>query len=225
MKILFLSDRESESLWDYYDHKKIAEYDLIVSCGDLKAEYLSFLCTLGNVPVFYVPGNHDSSYEKYPPEGCDLLDDQILTFRGLRIMGLGGSMRYAKGRYQYTEEQMRKRVQKLIKKVKRIGGVDIVVTHAAPAGYGDDTDLAHRGFTCFLDLLREVKPKYLVHGHVHLNYGHNIQRVHQYESTTIINAYERYPLEIDIPEPLTDTNKRLSPKQLLMQAQKKVRGY
>ena len=36
----------------------------------------------------------------------------------------------------------------------------------------------------------------MLHGHVHMNYGANIQREHQYGQTRIINAYERFTLEL-----------------------------
>ena len=74
--------------------------------------------------------------------------------------------------------------------------MDIIVTHAPPAGYGDAEDYAHRGFVCLLPLLERYKPKYLIHGHVHPTYGAGNPRVLQYGETTIINAYERYVLEI-----------------------------
>lgn len=41
MKILAVSDEESEYLWDY-KKQKFDGIDLILSCGDLDAEYLSF---------------------------------------------------------------------------------------------------------------------------------------------------------------------------------------
>ena len=71
-----------------------------------------------------------------------------------------------------------------------------MVTHAPAQGYGDAEDYAHRGFACLLPLLDKYKPRYLIHGHVHANYGANIPRVLQRGETTIINAYERYMLEI-----------------------------
>ena len=74
--------------------------------------------------------------------------------------------------------------------------MDVVVTHAAPAGLGDDTDTAHWGFESFRKLLDQYHPAYLVHGHVHMNYGHNVPRVIDYNGTKIINAYERYVFEI-----------------------------
>ena len=45
MKILIVSDEECPALWDYYVPGKLKEYDLILSCGDLPASYLSFLTT------------------------------------------------------------------------------------------------------------------------------------------------------------------------------------
>ena len=43
MKILALADEECPALYDYYTPGKLKDYDLIISCGDLKANYLSFI--------------------------------------------------------------------------------------------------------------------------------------------------------------------------------------
>ncbi|MBQ8851026.1 MAG: metallophosphoesterase [Oscillibacter sp.] len=196
MKLLLLSDRECPYLWDYYQPGRLKEYDLIISCGDLKASYLSFLVTMGRAPLLYVHGNHDTQYESRPPEGCECIEDRIYTYKGLRILGLGGCPKYNTGKHQYTERQMEARIRKLWWKLRKRGGVDIVVTHAPPAGYGDGSDYAHRGWECLLPLLDKYKPKYLVHGHVHTNYGEGHPAVLQYGDTTIINAFERYVLEI-----------------------------
>lgn len=196
MKILFISDEESPALWDYYVPGRLAEYDLIVSCGDLRAKYLSFLVTMARCPVLYVHGNHDTDYVKEPPEGCDCIDDMIVSYNGLKILGLGGCRKYHPGRHQYTEAQMRRRIARLRWKLWRIGGVDIVVTHAPPEGIGDLNDPAHRGFAALRSLLDKYKPAYLVHGHVHLRYGLDQTRIHKYGNTTVINASERFVLEI-----------------------------
>ena len=174
--------------------------DLIISCGDLKANYLSFLVTMGRARVLYVHGNHDRTYEMRPPEGCDCIEDKLVTVNGLRILGLGGSIQYSGGPHQYTERQMARRIRKLRFQLWRAGGVDLVVTHSPAQGYGDGEDYAHRGFECLLSLLDRYKPMYMVHGHVHMSYGADLPRVHQRGETTIINAYERYIL--DIPDGL-----------------------
>ena len=196
MKILLLADKESPYLWDHYQPGRLKEYDLILSCGDLKSSYLSFLVTMARAPLLYVHGNHDTGYEKKPPEGCDCIDDQLVVVNGLRILGLGGSPTYSGGPHQYTERQMRKRIRRLRWKLLRHRGVDIVVTHAPATGYGDGEDYAHRGFDCLVELLDKYQPKYLVHGHVHMNYGADIPRLLQRGDTAIVNAYERYVIEI-----------------------------
>lgn len=195
MKILLLADKECPALWDYYQPGRLDGIDLILSCGDLNSSYLSFLVTVGRAPVLYVHGNHDAKYAHRPPEGCDCIEDQLVTVNGLRILGLGGSAVYNGGPHQYTERQMAKRIRKLRRKLRRAGGVDIVLTHSPATGYGDGEDYAHRGFDCLLELIDRYKPRYLVHGHVHMNYR-NAPRVLQRGETTIINAYERYILEL-----------------------------
>ena len=196
MKLLLISDEEDRYLWDHYQPGCLSGIDMILSAGDLKSVYLSFLVTMANKPLLYVHGNHDNLYDKYPPEGCECIDDRLVTVNGLRILGLGGSQRYKEGPYQYTERQMAWRIRKLERKIKKAGGVDIVLTHAPLRGYGDMDNLVHRGFEAFQPLLDKWKPRYLVHGHVHLSYGARQPRVQQYGETTLINACGKYTLEI-----------------------------
>ena len=196
MKILALSDEECPALWDYYTPGRLDGYDLILACGDLKASYLSFVVTMARCPVLYVPGNHDGQYETKPPLGCDPIDDHFVVYNGIRILGLGGCYRYRPGPHQYTDAQMRRRIRKLRLQLWLNKGVDIVVTHAAPAGLGDAKDAAHWGFQALRDLLDKYHPQYLVHGHVHMNYGRDIPREIEYNGTKVINAYERYAFEI-----------------------------
>ena len=196
MKLLIVSDEEAAALWDYYQPGRLKEYDLIISCGDLKSKYLSFLVTMARCPLLYVHGNHDTDYVKEPPDGCDCIDDMLIEYNGLRILGLGGCRKYHPGEHQYTERQMRRRIRKLRWHLWRAGGVDIVVTHAPPEGVGDGDDPAHWGFECFRALLDKYKPMYLLHGHVHLRYGADPIRERTYGETKVINSSERYVLEI-----------------------------
>ncbi len=196
MKLLLISDEEDKYLWDYYRPGRLDGIDMILSAGDLKAEYLSFLVTMANRPLLYVHGNHDGRFEKNPPEGCECIDDRLVTVNGLRILGLGGCPCYNKGPHQYTERQMRRRIRKLDWKLRRAGGVDIVLTHAPMRGYGDMDDITHRGFEAFIPLLDRWKPRYLVHGHIHPSYGARHPSVLHYGETTIINACGKYTLEL-----------------------------
>ena len=195
MKILLVSDEEDKYLWDFYRPGRLKGIDLILSAGDLKAEYLSFLVTMANRPLLYVHGNHDGGYAQRPPEGCQCIDGKLVTVGGLRILGLGGSALYNGGPHQYTEKQMRRRIHRLRLKLALTSGVDIVLTHAPVRGFGDEDNMTHLGFEAFLPLLDQYQPRYLVHGHIHQRYGANRPRCYQYNETTIVNATGRYILE------------------------------
>ena len=67
MRILAIADEESKALWDFYIPDRVKDVDVIVACGDLRAEYLEFLVTMTGIPLLYVPGNHDAKYLKNPP--------------------------------------------------------------------------------------------------------------------------------------------------------------
>lgn len=198
MKILFVSDEESSYYWDHYSPEQFKDIDLIISCGDLKPQYLSFLVTLSHVPVLYVHGNHDERYITSPPEGCICIEDDIYVYKGIRIMGLGGSMRYRPGHFQYTEKQMQKRYRRLRHKIFLKRGIDILVTHSPAKGLNDGTDLPHQGFAVFRDIMQKHKPKYFVHGHVHKSYGHKFKRFDTFLDTTIVNSCERCIVEYNI---------------------------
>ena len=197
MKILALADEESAYLWDYFEKSKLEGIDLIISCGDLNPKYLSFLATFTSAPVIYVHGNHDEKYKHTPPEGCICIEDQIYVYKGVRILGLGGSMEYTSGEHQYTETAMHKRVRKLRRQLSRNKGFDILVTHAPAFGLNDGEDLPHRGFQVFNTLIEKYNPKYFLHGHVHMRYGRKHVRFDTCGDTQVINAFERCVFEYE----------------------------
>lgn len=194
MKILVVADEESKSLWDHYEKSKLEGIDLILSCGDLNPKYLSFLATFSKAPVYYIHGNHDGCYEETPPDGCTCIDDDLVVFNGIRILGLGGSMRYKSGPHQYTEFDMRCRIARLGFKIFRHKGFDILLTHSPAFGLHDMEDLPHRGYRCFLELLKKYKPKFFIHGHVHMSYG-RFPREEKHGETMVVNAYEKHIIE------------------------------
>ena len=196
MNIMILSDQESKFLYEYYDPEKIKDIDLVISCGDLPPEYLTFFASVCHAPLVYVRGNHDNKYAYKPPEGCICVEDDIYVYKGVRILGLGGSMEYIPGSdNQYTERRMRARIRKLRWKLLRHRGFDILVTHAPALGLNDMEDLPHRGFKSFLTLMDKYHPKFFFHGHVHANYGGKFKRKDTYGSTTVVNGYEFYVVE------------------------------
>ena len=188
MKILLISDTEDKSLWNYYTPDKTEGIDLILSCGDLDPDYLQFLTTVANKPLLYVRGNHDGVYDRRPPEGCENIDGQIYNFKGLRILGLGGCLKYKDSADMYTEKEMAARIRKLYPKLKYTNGFDLLLTHSPAEGYGDMSDPAHHGFACFNALLDKWHPAFMAHGHVHQEYGHFNRLIHHPSGTVIVNA-------------------------------------
>lgn len=197
MRILVLSDIADKALWDYLDRRLLEGVELVLACGDLPAEYLSFLTCFTQAPILYVRGNHDEGYEQHPPEGCVCVEDDIYVHQGVRVLGLGGSMRYKPGPNMYSDREMNIRVLKLWWKLHRHRGFDILLAHAPALGVGDRPDLPHRGFQAFLRLMDRYHPRYLVHGHVHPQYAAlNFTRVLEYGQTTVVNAYKRYFIDL-----------------------------
>lgn len=195
MKILLVSDVESKYIWDYFDKERFNGVELIISCGDLKQKYLEFLATMINAPVFYVHGNHDKSYVNNPPNGCECIEDNIIEYKGIRFLGLGGSHKYNNGPFQYTQSAMKRRIRQLRFKLWRKDGFDVLVAHSPAKGIGDGEDTCHQGFEGFNQLINKYKPKFFFHGHQHLNYGLN-ERKYEHNSTLVVNAYDYYILDI-----------------------------
>ena len=196
MKILVVADVKSPYYFDCYTPGRLKDFDLILSCGDLSKEYLEFLVTMARCPLFYVPGNHDETFDLHPPEGCESIDGRFVEYRGVRILGLGGSYQYRHCKQQYTERQMAARIRRLRWTIRRHRGFDILLTHAPMRGVHDLDTPAHRGFECFGALIDRWQPKWFLHGHGHLNYGMNLPRKTQRGETQIVNAYEYQVIEI-----------------------------
>ena len=209
-KILAIADEVDEAM--YTGKLERLRPDLVVSAGDLPFDYLEYIVSRLNVPLVYVPGNHDPELRSPDPtwaplgaerplpgpQGCENVDGRVIVAAGLRIAGLGGSMRYKPGSNQYSDAEMRWRALSLEVRVKlnpsrRARKVDVLLTHSPPLGWGQD-DLAHRGFSAFVRLVKDLEPKVLVHGHVHPFGRTKPERL--LGTTQIINAVSSRLLEI-----------------------------
>ena len=117
MRIMVVADVEDKRIYDYFKKERVEGVELIVSCGDLKANYLDFLVSMVNVPMIYVRGNHDDALLKDPPPG-ECIEDTVFEFNGYRFLGLGGSMRYRKdSKCMFTETQMKMRAARVKPKI------------------------------------------------------------------------------------------------------------
>lgn len=205
MRILTVSDRVEKSfLKEHFLREKCEGVRLILACGDLPSYYLEYLLNSLNVPLYYVPGNHDEELhvkKETFAQGCKNIDERVIAFKGWLFGGLGGGFRYRKGKYLYTEKQMQRKVRRMIprlalKKIKYKRYLDILITHAPPFGIHDEQTLAHKGFETFLTFMRTYKPAYIIHGHTRLD-REKKKSVSQYLSTRIINTNNYRVLDLD----------------------------
>lgn len=197
MKILSVSDYVEPSLYDQFDPERFQGVDLILSCGDLPPEYLSYLNSAFHAPLYYVRGNHDIRYESKLPDGCIDLDARLIQFQGLGILGLAGSRWYNGGPQQHTEGQMRKTIRGLRLKLWWNGGPDIIISHAPPRHIHDAEDLCHRGFRSFRWLIDHYSPAYFLHGHIHRDFSDPSQRITTVNQTRVVNSYGYTLFDID----------------------------
>ena len=206
MKILAVSDMVVDRLYSTQVGERFHDVEMVLSCGDLPYEYLEFLVCSLNIPLLYVPGNHDPSYDDKKlaayAEGCDNMDRKVRTVKGLNIAGVGGSIRYRPGcPNQYTQSQMYFRISSFIPKLlwylPAHGNVlDIMIAHSPPVGIHDDDDQAHVGFSAFIDFIKTFKPRYFLHGHTMVYKSNLLPPVTQVGTTTVINVYPYRIIEL-----------------------------
>ena len=200
MKILALSDQVVDGVYNTKMPERLHEIDLIVGCGDLPSDYLEYVVSKLNVPMVYVPRNHDP--DQYEVPGGIAIDGKLVEICNSRIMGLGGSQRYKPaGMHQYTETEMTVRVMRLlissfVKRPLRNREIDLFITHSPPSGIHDASDLPHRGFLTFHTIFNTLSPKVMLHGHSHVN--RNIVCTETtISSTKIINVFPYRVIEFE----------------------------
>ena len=205
MRVLVVSDKVESLLYGPTITKYAGDVDLILSCGDIPFYYFEFIISMLNRPAYYVYGNHGREVEyqsgkggewqtKTKPQGATDLHCKTYREGPLLLAGLEGSMRYnSSRRYQYTDPQMMSNVMRLVPKLAmnrlRYGRwLDVLVAHSPPLGIHDKPDLPHTGFRSFLKFMHWFKPRYLLHGHIHIYRNNEVTRT-VYDSTEVINVY------------------------------------
>jgi Icc-related predicted phosphoesterase len=206
MKILVVSDKVNHYLYSEGIKQCCKEVNFILSCGDLPFDYLEYIVTMLNKPLFYVFGNHDTYLMHHHnqiqtnPHGCDNIHQKIVQYQGVIIAGLQGSMRYNHKLYQYSEWEMQRQIWRMYPRFhwnewRHKRALDILVTHASPFGIHDGTDRCHQGFKSFNKLMQRFKPRYLIHGHTHADVYPSA--TFRFGETEVISIFGYKILEID----------------------------
>ncbi len=209
MRILALSDKVVPILYSGGIRDHVGHVDMILSCGDLPHYYLDFVISMLNRPCYFVFGNHGKEIEYWSnntivshPSGAFNLHKQLAHQGGLLMAGLEGSIRYNDApKFQYTDGEMWGNIAKLVpgllyNRMRYGRWLDVLVAHSPPFGIHDETDRAHTGFQSFLTFMRLFKPRYLLHGHIHLYRNDAITQT-RYMETEVINVYPYRFLEIE----------------------------
>lgn len=211
MTILAVSDRVMGNLYNPQVRQTHTDIDLLIGCGDLPFYYLDFLVSALDVPLIYVRGNHDLAPQytvdgrvlHRVPGGVDI-HGRVVTVKGLTFAGLEGSMRYRPDDpLMYTEAEMRWEITRLLpvllwRRLRSGRALDILVTHSPPFQIHDRSDRAHTGFRLFHNFMRLFRPRYLLHGHVHV-YRRDVPRITRFEDTIVINVYPHFRLDMAQP--------------------------
>jgi Icc-related predicted phosphoesterase len=221
MKILCVSDQIDPLVYSCSIKDRFADIDLVVSAGDLPLDYLGFIVTCLNKPLLFVFGNHNLEGLNYYAPGPDrpllvrtALEEENANASGaihigarreggLLFAGLGGSFVYNKGPNQFSEFGMAMAAFRLLpqlvwNRLRHGRFLDVLVTHAPPFGIHDKPDRCHRGFKFFLWFMRAFRPKFLIHGHIHL-YDLKDVRTTRYGETLVVNAYSHFLVETGAP--------------------------
>ena len=210
VKVLVLADEVASNL--QWGTLRDVDPDLVLAAGDLPWDYLEWIASAVDVPMVFVPGNHDPEIERvrrgrfddylepgalceFPrPHGVLNVDQDVVVAAGLRIAGLGGCVRYNRGPHQYTQRQYRTMANRLVRKARAAGPVDVLLTHAPPRGLGDGEDGPHVGIDALHRVLERLEPTWHLHGHIH-PYGLTMPD-RQVGATTIRNVIPWKVLDI-----------------------------
>lgn len=206
MKILAVSDQVIDRLYTSSVREVYPDISMIIGCGDLPYPYLEFLATVYNVPLLYVPGNHDPQYSQHPSArvgGGDNVDGEVVYTKGLLIAGLGGCIRYQSHTpNQYSQREMYLRAYALLPKIllyklRYRRPLDLFIAHSPPAGIHDDDDPAHQGMHALNFLIRWARPRYFLHGHT-IFYRQNLKsHITLYHGCQVVNVYPYRIMEIE----------------------------
>lgn len=206
MKILAISDEVIERLYSLCTGGHFQGVELILGCGDLPYPYLENLISFLNVPLFYIPGNHDPNYNpqdaKSYVEGGSNLDLKLVRHKKFLIGGFGGSIRYRpNGTNQYTQTEAYYRAFQLLprlmlNKMNYGRALDILITHSPPFGIHDEETQAHQGLKAINWLIRIAKPRYHFHGHTHFQRRNLSPSETTSGETKIINIFPYKVIEV-----------------------------
>lgn len=200
------------------------EFDAIIQCGDFGIYEGSFkpmkqaLYRLKlNKPIYFVDGNHEDhgylhrSIEKFSKIGVHFQPRSSITTLddGCKIGWFGGAFNVDRHQFKFDDGSVNyptpDEINLMAKRIKDVGGVDLLVTHSNPCGIGigihGDSFLCKNGavfvqlegyemapvldcgditLTNLWNQLGEYKPKTWIFAHHHCDYHNKVENTDFY---------------------------------------------
>ena len=139
-----------------------AQAEVLVSCGDLSDQTIlraAERCRCRH--ILAVKENHDSS----APFKAPIVDLHLRSHavRGITFGGFCGAWKYKpRGNHLFDQAEVERALA-------AFPSADVFVAHNSPRMVHDRDDEVHIGFTAFNSYLARAQPRWLLHGHQHLN--------------------------------------------------------
>lgn len=199
-RLLAVSDERERALSDERNRRNIEPVDVIVGCGDLEPDYLSFLGDAFRAPLLYVRGNHDQggAWEHGQQVVPVPLGGRLEEVGGVSFGGLGWPSRLD-GHARRDEASAWRQALALYLRTRLAGRRPaVIVSHVPPYGLGDTpADPYHTGFNAYLWLCRRLQPVLWLHGHTTLAAAENWRT--QLGRTTLVNVTGAAVIELGRP--------------------------
>jgi Icc-related predicted phosphoesterase len=160
---------------------RVPDGDILIHAGDITmggdledvTEFNRFLGKLPHRHKIVIAGNHDFCFEREPSisagvlTNCIYLQDEAVTVEGIRFYGSPWQPWFYDWAFNLQRGPEIRAKWDLIP-----AGIDVLLTHGPPAGFGDRTVRNRRvGCADLLDALRRVRPRLHVFGHIHEDPG------------------------------------------------------
>lgn len=173
MKLILLGDIHGKwgPVQRIAEHER-SEASAILCVGDLCNYSFDFLQDKSFV---FVWGNHDSEGFLREQTGKQNLGDSVYALapgdvytlaNGTRIAGLSGV--YSEHFFGAADRPLKYYGKEDVEKMKAIQGVDILLTHEAPAGIGLEKEGRDIGRPEITDVIAAMQPRLAVFGHHHI---------------------------------------------------------
>lgn len=142
-----------------------------------------------NIKVVGIAGNHDRFFdnkvhESLSPFDWVYLEDSLVEINGLKIWGSPWSLTYGSFPFMGNEEFLKDKYKGIP------DGVDILINHGPPYGILDKNDVDDNcGSKSLVEVIKRVKPKTVIFGHIHEGYGFDHIDGVNYHNVSYLNGF------------------------------------